>query len=1176
MSRIWVLAIFLFLSTQVLWTQIYVSPNGNGNGSGTSWANASTLQDAVISTPANSEIWLRQGTYPLTETILINTTLRIFGGYSGTGSQRNPNAFPSIINGQNAVVMVQTRFSSQNTLFDGISFVNGYSRPGGVDAADVISGGAMYIAGHGTRINNCIFRDNTSENRIGSGAIYLWNVDNIVIENSLFENNSVLQNDHDYGNIGGGAMHIRFGSNNRVENCRFVNNTSHYSGGAIYAWGENAQIVNCHFEGNFSDQRGGAIYVNFDDVHVSNSSFLNNSARGLGGAMCINTDGSTISNSMFAQNTSQDNGGAVYNGGRLSVSNALFNGNTTTLLGGAIYSRSVLEVANSTFVSNSNTAIVHPRSASNSFTTYETNIYNSIFYDNAPGSISGMVLWADVDKNSNANDESTKDFRRNMFQENTFVGNNLLGIDPAFQNFSGGNFRLGAMSPGIDYGNNALFNAVSTIPAGSAMDLDGNPRVFGARMDLGAYERQSASTLTVPNCVSTLSPINNAMDVPLDSNVSWNAVNLAIGYRISIGTTSGGSEIVDNQQLSGTVYNPISDFDLDTTYYVRVIPYNTMGNATGCNEFTFTTVSSVTVPTCTLLSNPLEGATDVPVTSDLNWTAVADAIGYRLRIGTTPNGDELLSLTDVGNVGTYDPLVDFPEGEDIYVQVLPYNVQGSAVDCSVESFTTETLAQEPNCSTITLPVHGSTNVSVSTDISWTEVDNADYYLVSVGTSSGGTDITDRVQVTGTNYDLTQDLEEGTDYFATVVPVNSMGQASGCTEISFRTEVPATVPDCTTVTVEQNGNDIHITWGAIDNADDYLVTIGSLSGGNDIFDSVVTGTSFTDSISLSEETTYYLNVIPRNVFGPAENCWEVIFTTGVWSTIPDCTPIISPMDESINVGVSTDISWAEVVNADYYLVNVGTSSGGTDVVDHVQVTGTNYGLPEVLEEGTDYFATVVPVNSVGQALGCTEISFRTEISTIVPECTDILSPSHESMDMGLNPLISWVNVDTAEGYYLSIGTSPGGTEIVDNVQVEGTSYQVSERLEEQSTYHVGIVPYNDTGRAMGCQEISFTTMGSTLFKSRYGLSPNGDGNNDFWNIRGIENYPDNVVSIYNRWGDMVFQVDGYNNRDKVFGGEANRLSGIGAGTLPEGTYFFQIELGNLEVSGSMRGFLVIKR
>ena len=114
-----------------------------------------------------------------------------------------------------------------------------------------------------------------------------------------------------------------------------------------------------------------------------------------------------------------------------------------------------------------------------------------------------------------------------------------------------------------------------------------------------------------------------------------------------------------------------------------------------------------------------------------------------------------------------------------------------------------------------------------------------------------------------------------------------------------------------------------------------------------------------------------------------------------------------------------------------------------------------------------------------------------------------------------------------------------------------------------------------GDALDCAEESFLT--ETLpDQVRYGFSPNGDGLNDFWEITGIEDSPDNEVSIYNRWGDLVFQMSQYDNQSRVFRGLANRKQGIGAGELPEGTYFFNISINGTHNLNKLQGFVVLKR
>jgi len=44
----------------------------------------------------------------------------------------------------------------------------------------------------------------------------------------------------------------------------------------------------------------------------------------------------------------------------------------------------------------------------------------------------------------------------------------------------------------------------------------------------------------------------------------------------------------------------------------------------------------------------------------------------------------------------------------------------------------------------------------------------------------------------------------------------------------------------------------------------------------------------------------------------------------------------------------------------------------------------------------------------------------------------------------------------------------------------------------------------------------------------GFTPNSDGTNDIWNIKGIENETNIVVEVFNRWGSMVFSSKGYSS------------------------------------------------
>ncbi|NVO20837.1 MAG: gliding motility-associated C-terminal domain-containing protein, partial [Bacteroidetes bacterium] len=82
-----------------------------------------------------------------------------------------------------------------------------------------------------------------------------------------------------------------------------------------------------------------------------------------------------------------------------------------------------------------------------------------------------------------------------------------------------------------------------------------------------------------------------------------------------------------------------------------------------------------------------------------------------------------------------------------------------------------------------------------------------------------------------------------------------------------------------------------------------------------------------------------------------------------------------------------------------------------------------------------------------------------------------------------------------------------------------------------------------------------------------LTPNGDGSNDTWKIRGIEKYPDNTVLIFNRWGDKIREFDGYNNTSRAWDGKNEHDKAV-----PDGTYFYILEVKNV---GTRTGWILLQ-
>ncbi|MEQ1584466.1 MAG: gliding motility-associated C-terminal domain-containing protein [Cyclobacteriaceae bacterium] len=86
-----------------------------------------------------------------------------------------------------------------------------------------------------------------------------------------------------------------------------------------------------------------------------------------------------------------------------------------------------------------------------------------------------------------------------------------------------------------------------------------------------------------------------------------------------------------------------------------------------------------------------------------------------------------------------------------------------------------------------------------------------------------------------------------------------------------------------------------------------------------------------------------------------------------------------------------------------------------------------------------------------------------------------------------------------------------------------------------------------------------------------VTPDGDGFNDFLFIKYVdvvEGASKNKVTIFNRWGDMVYEIDDYDNLSRVFSGQTN--SGK---DLPSGTYFYKIDFSQ---GNPISGFITLKR
>lgn len=691
------------------------------------------------------------------------------------------------------------------------------------------------------------------------------------------------------------------------------------------------------------------------------------------------------------------------------------------------------------------------------------------------------------------------------------------------------------------------------------------------------------------NCVNLTNPVNTATDVAINTGIAWENTNGACGYILSVGTSSGGVDLVNNLDVGDLeLYNFENDLPANQEIYVTITPYFSDGEISGCTEEMFTTSTLVIPPDCTQLSRPLNGAQEVALTSDLNWEPANAADNYIVQVGTSSGTDNVLNQT-VASTYYEIPEGTFEAGTEYFVTIIPTNPFGNATGCTETSFTTEALITPPDCTTLTSPVDGAIDVALDVELSWNASAEATGYLLNVGTSSGGTQIIDNLDVGNqTVYNLTENLPENTEIFVSIIPYNAAGNAAGCTETSFTTETLITPPACTTLTSPVNGAtdvalDATISWAPADSAAGYIINAGTSSGLSNIASQVDVGNTLTFDYALEffNDQTIYVTITPYNEAGETLGCSEESFSTVSAIDPPPCTTLSNPSPNANGAFINTSFSWLPVSEASGYYLSIGTNTDATSYIDAFDVgNSTTYYLQDNLPYDTRIYVKITPYNNGGEATSCEIFSFITQAEPLPPLCTELLNPVPESADNSTDLRFNWASVENVTGYILNIGSNPNTQDIVNNLDVGNvTSYTLNDLLPEETVLYISITPYNTNGTASNCEQFYFTTATAeetAIFDKKYGFSPDGDGINESWFIPNITDHPDNLVQIFNRWGDLVFEMENYDNATHSFTGIANRKVNIGAGKLPEGTYFFRIILTGTNNQPPAEGFLVLKR
>jgi len=247
----------------------------------------------------------------------------------------------------------------------------------------------------------------------------------------------------------------------------------------------------------------------------------------------------------------------------------------------------------------------------------------------------------------------------------------------------------------------------------------------------------------------------------------------------------------------------------------------------------------------------------------------------------------------------------------------------------------------------------------------------------------------------------------------------------------------------------------------------------------------------------------------------------------------------------------------------------TATGGTDGA-YRWYDGTNLLPAEVNHELTITNLVTSKTYHVSIYNGTCE-STRTSITVTTKMCTaPVISPTtttafiEGSVSVDLCSLITDAENDLDISTILASGSLTSGAPFtISNctltINYNGVPFPGTDVLTIEACDFTGLCT---------TQNISIVLGGEiTVYNA---ISPNGDGRNDEFYIQYIDILPEaknNTVQIFNRWGDLVWKAENYNNTERVFTGATSDGK-----ELPSGTYFYKLSF----AGNSKNGFINLKR
>ncbi|MCA9450630.1 MAG: right-handed parallel beta-helix repeat-containing protein, partial [Candidatus Omnitrophica bacterium] len=287
--------------------RVFVNQAAAPGGDGLSWETAfQSVSEALFVYFVSNEVWVARGVY--NENIYVEDTVSLYGGFGGwetVKDQRDPDAYPTVLDSSGLNTRVVTVNKIDGTTIDGFTIQGG--------GANQPGGGLHYYRVSSATLENCNILNNHSSGQDSGGGGVDYDHSQGIIAHCTFRNNSGRSGgavaaevsdvtltdcliDSNHSEVSGGGIYFRstFGA---LLQCIIQSNSSLITGGGVSCYRSDPKIERCVISENTTIERGGGVYCTGGaDPEIVHCSIVGNSAEFDGGAVYTYDSDPTITN----------------------------------------------------------------------------------------------------------------------------------------------------------------------------------------------------------------------------------------------------------------------------------------------------------------------------------------------------------------------------------------------------------------------------------------------------------------------------------------------------------------------------------------------------------------------------------------------------------------------------------------------------------------------------------------------------------------------------------------------------------------------------------------------------------------------------------------------------------------------------------------------------------------